>query len=136
MQLQRVYRSKLNDARTKLAHSTAQLRAIERRLLARFKDKTPTPLTNLDTLMEGTYRHVLEATDEVEAATEAVSASGNNLACITSTLVFLMRLTGPAAGMSADDVSMVQSALSPIVHDSQDQVRAYNSMNLMLEGNF
>ena len=72
--------------------------------------------------MEGTYRHVLEATDEVEAAAEAVSASGNNLACITSTLVFLMRLTGPAAGMSPDDVAMVQSALSPIVHDSQDQV--------------
>ena len=121
-----VYRSKLNDARTKLAHSTAQLRAIERRLLARFKDKTPTPLTNLDTLMEGTYRHVLEATDEVEVAAEAVTASSNNLACITSTLVFLMRLTAPAAGMTAEEAAMIQSALSPVVHHSQEQVR-YNA---------
>ena len=39
-----------------LAQRTTQFRSIERRLLARFKDKTPTTLTNLDTLLEGTYR--------------------------------------------------------------------------------
>ena len=70
---------------------------LQRRLLARFKDKTPTPLTNLDTLMEGTYRHVLEATDEVEVASAAVASSGNGLACITSILVFLLNLTATAS---------------------------------------
>ena len=39
-----------------LSQRTMQFRSIERRLLSRFKDKTPTALTNLDTLLEGTYR--------------------------------------------------------------------------------
>jgi Bardet-Biedl syndrome 9 protein len=41
-----------------LSERSAQFRSIERRLLTRFKDKTPTPLTNLDTLLEATYRQV------------------------------------------------------------------------------
>ncbi|XP_077158702.1 protein PTHB1 isoform X2 [Paroedura picta] len=39
-----------------LSERAIQFRAIERRLLARFKDKTPAPLQHLDTLLEGTYR--------------------------------------------------------------------------------
>ncbi|KAJ8377428.1 hypothetical protein AAFF_G00260330 [Aldrovandia affinis] len=39
-----------------LSERAVQFRAIQRRLLTRFKDKTPAPLQNLDTLMEGTYR--------------------------------------------------------------------------------
>ncbi|CAB1334320.1 unnamed protein product [Coregonus sp. 'balchen'] len=41
-----------------LSERAIQFRAIQRRLLTRFKDKTPAPLQNLDTLMEGTYRQV------------------------------------------------------------------------------
>ncbi|RXN22946.1 PTHB1 isoform X2 [Labeo rohita] len=41
-----------------LSERAVQFRAIQRRLLTRFKDKTPGPLQNLDTLMEGTYRQV------------------------------------------------------------------------------
>jgi Bardet-Biedl syndrome 9 protein len=41
-----------------LSQRSAQFRSIQRRLLTRFKDKTPAPLQNLDTLLEGTYRQV------------------------------------------------------------------------------
>lgn len=41
-----------------LNQRASQFRAIQRRLLTRFKDKTPSPLANLDTLLEGTYRQV------------------------------------------------------------------------------
>ena len=103
-----------------MAQRTAQLRAIERRMLARFKDKTPVPLINMDTLMEGTYRHVLETTDLIEECQMDVARASNNLSCITSILVFLMHLT---ASMTFEEVTLVQSALSPIVNSSQDQVR-------------
>ena len=36
-----------------------QFRSIQKRLLTKFKDKNPSPLQNLDTLLEGTYRQVL-----------------------------------------------------------------------------
>ena len=112
-------RQTLRSLQEQLAHSTTQLRAIERRLLSRFKDKTPVPLTNLDTLLEGTYRHVQDTTDKVEECLQDLEKSGNNLACITSILVFLMHLT---ASMPFEEVAMVQTALSPIVNDSQEQV--------------
>ena len=41
-----------------LAQRAQQFRSIQRRLLTRFKDKTPAPLSNLDTLLDGTYRQV------------------------------------------------------------------------------
>ncbi|KAG5271262.1 hypothetical protein AALO_G00177730 [Alosa alosa] len=46
-----------------LSERAVQFRAIQRRLLTRFKDKTPAPLQNLDTLMEGTYRQVIALAD-------------------------------------------------------------------------
>ncbi|KAM9405601.1 protein PTHB1 isoform 6-T8 [Salvelinus alpinus] len=49
-----------------LSERAVQFRAIQRRLLTRFKDKTPAPLQNLDTLMEGTYRQGWE--ESVDAA--------------------------------------------------------------------
>ncbi|XP_067147371.1 protein PTHB1 isoform X3 [Apteryx mantelli] len=49
-----------------LSERAVQFRAIERRLLTRFKDKTPAPLQHLDTLLEGTFREGWEET--VDAA--------------------------------------------------------------------
>merc|ERR1712079_132601 len=43
-------RKKLITLQEQLGQRAAQFRSIQKRLLARFKDKTPTPLTNLDTL--------------------------------------------------------------------------------------
>ena len=80
------------------------------------------PLTNLDTLMEGTYRHVLETTELIEECQMELSRSSNNLSCITSILIFLMHLT---ASMTYEEISLVQSALSPIVNTTQEQVNDF-----------
>ena len=69
--------------------------------------------------MEGTYRHVLETTGLIEECQMELARSSNNLSCITSILVFLMHLT---ASMTFEEISLVQSALSPIVNTSQEQV--------------
>ncbi|KAM6209514.1 protein PTHB1 isoform 4-T5 [Sarcoramphus papa] len=47
-----------------LSERAVQFRAIERRLLTRFKDKTPAPLQHLDTLLEGTFRENVIAAEE------------------------------------------------------------------------
>lgn len=39
-----------------LSERAVQFRAIQRRLLTRFKDKTPAPLQHLDTLLDGTHQ--------------------------------------------------------------------------------
>ncbi|XP_013408659.2 protein PTHB1-like, partial [Lingula anatina] len=56
---------RLKDLQMKevLGQRAAQFRAIQRRLLTKFKDKTPSPLANLDTLLDGTYRQVTHPWD-------------------------------------------------------------------------
>ncbi|XP_060678948.1 protein PTHB1 isoform X5 [Hemiscyllium ocellatum] len=51
-----------------LSERAVQYRAIQRRLLTHFKDKTPTPLRNLDTLLDGTYRQGWEECVDVAVA--------------------------------------------------------------------
>lgn len=112
-------RKKLVTLEDQLSQRTAQFRSIQKRLLARFKDKTPTPLTNLDTLLEGTYRHLQQNTEAVEQSVLEVKRSSNNLACITNLLVFLTRLS---TGMDQAEVAKVRAALTPVVHDYDEQV--------------
>ena len=72
------YKSSLDT----LTQRMAQFRAIERRLLTRFKDKTPTPLTNLDMLLEGTFKQVQASCDQVEAVSIDEQKCASNLGCI------------------------------------------------------
>ena len=65
-----------------LAQRTAQFRSIQRRLLTRFKDKTPVALTNLDMLLEGTHRQVLQSAEALESHGAHLEAGAADLACI------------------------------------------------------
>jgi len=49
-----------------LANRAAQLRAVQRRLLVRFRDKNPLPLTQLEILFEGTLDQVGECLNFME----------------------------------------------------------------------
>lgn len=102
---------------------SAQLRAIQKRLLTKFKDKNPAPLVNLDSLMEGSYKGIMETIRDVERCQQELDASSSHLSAITSMLIFLLKL---AASMTAEEVAMVQAALSPVVQGSMsDQVGSY-----------
>lgn len=51
-------RANMLHCREWLSRHAEQFRAIQKRLLTRFKDKTPVGLANLDTLLDGTYMQV------------------------------------------------------------------------------
>ena len=59
-------RQEVERLKKMLEERAAQFRAVQRRLLTRFKDKTPSPLANLDTLLDGTYRQMLAIGDAAE----------------------------------------------------------------------
>lgn len=54
-------RMNLEQCREWLGRHAHQLRSVQKRLLTRFKDKTPVGLAHLDTLLDGTYMQVGEA---------------------------------------------------------------------------
>ena len=48
----------LQQCQELIGRHARQFRAIQKRLLARFKDKTPSGLVHLDTLLDGTFMQV------------------------------------------------------------------------------
>ncbi|XP_067018157.1 protein PTHB1-like [Acropora muricata] len=114
------FEQRLNQTKYRelLAQRAQQFRTIQRRLLARFKDKTPASLANLDTLLDGTYRQLLalgEAEEECERSIEMVAS---NLSCGTRLLNLLIKLW---TNMSDKDFEILQTVLSPEVSESEDQ---------------
>jgi Bardet-Biedl syndrome 9 protein len=93
---------------------------IQRRLLAKFKDKTPTPLTNLDMLLKETHHQILVSADEMEEIQLALSQSRCQLACDVRLILLMVRLTNTA---SEEDYLDLQAALTSAVYDAEQQVR-------------
>ena len=61
-------RQAVGAATRQLEERAAQLRAVQKRLLMRYKDKTPQPLAELSQLLEGAFRQLQEAGVAVERA--------------------------------------------------------------------
>ncbi|XP_014669826.1 PREDICTED: protein PTHB1-like [Priapulus caudatus] len=99
-----------------LSERAAQFRAIQRRLLARFKDTTPAPLSNLDTLLEGTYHQILALSEACEETEKQLELTALNVASATKLLCTLIKL---AHKMSDKEAGILEACLSSNVHDEQ-----------------
>ncbi|KAI1885592.1 hypothetical protein AGOR_G00205400 [Albula goreensis] len=98
-----------------LSERAVQFRAIQRRLLTRFKDKTPAPLQNLDTLMEGTYRQVIALADAAEENRAALCQAFARLRSATHLLIMLVTLW---QGLSAEQTGILEATLLPLLQDT------------------
>nr|XP_057909013.1 protein PTHB1 isoform X1 [Doryrhamphus excisus] len=98
-----------------LSERAVQFRAIQRRLLTRFKDKTPAPLQNLDTLLDATYSQVMalaEAADENRLLLEEAFV---RLSSATHLLVLLLSLW---QGLTPDQTAILEATLLPLLKDT------------------
>ncbi|XP_053083687.1 protein PTHB1 isoform X2 [Pangasianodon hypophthalmus] len=98
-----------------LSERAVQFRAIQRRLLTRFKDKTPAPLQNLDTLMEGTYRQVIALADAAEENRACLVQAFSRLCSATHLLILLVSLW---QGLSIDQTAILEATLLPLLQDT------------------
>uniref|UniRef100_A0AAR2LKP5 Bardet-Biedl syndrome 9 n=1 Tax=Pygocentrus nattereri TaxID=42514 RepID=A0AAR2LKP5_PYGNA len=98
-----------------LSERAVQFRAIQRRLLTRFKDKTPAPLQNLDTLMEGTYRQVIALADAAEENRACLVQAFSRLRSATHLLILLVSLW---QGLSAEQTAILEATLLPLLQDT------------------
>lgn len=107
----RAWEAELRDA----AH---QFRVIQKRLLVRFKDKTPMPLNKMDALLVDTYERLLALAASVDAAQRALLAAAASLGCATRLVTSRMTM---AFGLDAANTAALEAYLSPEVRDG-DQV--------------
>ncbi|XP_072524560.1 protein PTHB1 isoform X2 [Salminus brasiliensis] len=98
-----------------LSERAVQFRAIQRRLLTRFKDKTPAPLQNLDTLMEGTYRQVIALADAAEENRACLVQAFSRLRSATHLLILLVSLW---QGLGTDQTTILEATLLPLLQDT------------------
>ncbi|XP_025056350.1 protein PTHB1 isoform X2 [Alligator sinensis] len=100
-----------------LSERAIQFRAIERRLLARFKDKTPAPLQHLDTLLEGTYRQVIALADAAEENQANMFQAFVKLKSATHLVIMLISLWQK---LSPDQIAILESTFLPLMQDTQE----------------
>ncbi|XP_029445637.1 protein PTHB1 isoform X2 [Rhinatrema bivittatum] len=100
-----------------LSERAVQFRAIERRLLTRFKDKTPAPLQNLDTLLEGTYRQVIALADAGEENQRIQFHAFTKLKSATQLVIMLIGLWQK---LSKDQIAILEAAFLSPLQDTQE----------------
>uniref|UniRef100_A0A803XVF9 Bardet-Biedl syndrome 9 n=1 Tax=Meleagris gallopavo TaxID=9103 RepID=A0A803XVF9_MELGA len=100
-----------------LSERAIQFRAIERRLLTRFKDKTPAPLQHLDTLLEGTFREVIALADAAEENQANMFQAFTKLKSATHLVIMLIGLWQK---LNADQVAIMEAAFLPLAEDTQE----------------
>ncbi|XP_068863678.1 protein PTHB1 isoform X3 [Aphelocoma coerulescens] len=100
-----------------LSERAVQFRAIERRLLTRFKDKTPAPLQHLDTLLEGTFREVIALADAAEENQANMFQAFAKLKSATHLVIMLISLWQK---LSADQVAILEATFLPLAEDTQE----------------
>ncbi|XP_061410552.1 protein PTHB1 isoform X3 [Lethenteron reissneri] len=102
--------------REMLSERAVQFRAVQRRLLTRFKDKTPSPLQNLDSILEGTYQQIVELADMAQDTEARLMVAASRLRAATRLLVLLLSLW---QSLSPDEVALLHTALLPELQDNQ-----------------
>ncbi|XP_072268329.1 protein PTHB1 isoform X2 [Pyxicephalus adspersus] len=100
-----------------LSERAVQFRAIQRLLLTRFKDKTPAPLQNLDTLLDGTYRQVIGIADAAEDLQNSLFRAFTKLKSATQLIILLIGLWQK---LSKDQISILEATFLPLLQDGQE----------------
>ncbi|KAF0973998.1 hypothetical protein FDP41_006981 [Naegleria fowleri] len=70
----------------------AQFRALQKRLLVRYKDKNPTSINSLDILFDKTYQEILGITKKIEKTQQSLKEASHDLTCSTLLMHILVKL--------------------------------------------
>ena len=100
-----------------------QFRAIQKRLLTKFKDKSPTSLDNMDALLEATHRQIVSVADSYLSTQKELALMTNKLNCIGSLYVLLVSLV---FRLDEESLQIFESVLTNRIGDKQDLVRKKN----------
>jgi len=94
-----------------------QFRVIQKRLLMRYKNKNPTPLNEMDVLLEETYRNIISDTNALQKVTEHFDALSEKLWATTRLMWLLIKLK-----YDLDDENMnILTSFLPLGRDEIDE---------------
>jgi Bardet-Biedl syndrome 9 protein len=103
-----------SEAQMRLARAAHQFRAIQKRLLVRYRDRNPAPIASLELLMNETYRSIHQCGDDVDVRNSRLHQAAVMVSCATN-LLLLMTSLKHADTLSAADVECLTHCLTPVV---------------------
>jgi Bardet-Biedl syndrome 9 protein len=103
-------RKALSEAEAELGQQMEQFIAVQKRMLTRFKDRSPAPVNNLDYLLQRTLRYLEDLTERVEQLQYTVGVTGEKL----SSTVRLILMTARSLFKLTDADYAVLKAYLPI----------------------
>lgn len=112
-------RQSLEMLKDSLEKCCVQFRAIQKRLLIKFKDKSPTSLDNMDALLEATYRQIASISDSYLLTQRELSLVTNSLNCMGSLYVLLISL---AFKFTKESFEILEAAMTSHVGDTSELV--------------
>ena len=112
-------RIKLQQCYQQLEERATEFRVLQKRLLLRIKDKTPTPLHHLDMLHSRSYDLLMALCGEEEILRTHLHQAALRLSAGTRAMALLIRLY---AKIPADQLEILHSVLSPQVPGPSDPV--------------
>ncbi|KAL0044614.1 hypothetical protein WJX82_002814 [Trebouxia sp. C0006] len=97
-----------------LSDRAQQQRAVQKRLLMRFKDRQPGSLAHLELLLAETFDQLIDLGSQQEQQQVEVETAGSQLA---ATVQLILQLVRYSFGMSLEDVNVLTAHLSPQISD-------------------
>jgi len=112
------FRKHLEELRTDLADRTQQYRVIQKRLLVRFKDRNPSPLNHLDTLLALTFEQTVQLTEAIDDVERALRQVSCHLSAATELVLLLVRFRFE---LDEENFRVLRLHLSPEIFDTVEQ---------------
>lgn len=126
-------REKISKAKKSLEDKSYQFRIVEKRLINRFKNKNPTPLNNLDFLLNQTYQEMMNTANEIEEYQKDLAIASHNLSC---RVIIIQVLLKHKFDIPDDSFELLKHHLSAEINDLDDygwEEKTYAAMTNLLK---
>eukprot|EP00347_Sterkiella_histriomuscorum_P008020 403346677 len=95
-----------------------QFRTIQKRLLNRFKDKNPSPLNNLDFLLNHTYTQIIDTASQIEQLQLTLKSVSLKLSAAVEIILLLLKVR---FRLTEEEYEAFRMHLSPYIDDESEQ---------------
>ena len=110
-------RAEINNLLAQLNDLAHQFRMIQKRLLVRYKDRNPSALGGLGTLLHESYERIIEMGDRIETKRIALRHRSIRL---EGAALLLTQLISLKYSLSPNERSLLEAALAPELRDGSD----------------
>jgi Bardet-Biedl syndrome 9 protein len=111
-------RKHLYDLADELRDRTRQFRIIQKRLLVRFRDRNPTVVDSLESLLRMSFDQVNQIADNIDEAQRTLVVVSSHLSAATELIILLIKYR---FDMDESNTEVLRNHFCSVVEDSQEQ---------------